>query len=241
MSKPRIIAMIPARIGSERLKYKNLRLLNGKPVIGYAVEAAIDSGVFDRIVINSDGEVFGEIAERYGVEFYHRDADLANSQARSDDVVADFMSRYDGDVLAWVNPIAPLQPAAEVAEVINHFVDEELDSLITVKNEQVHCLYDGAPINFSVEGLFAKTQDLVPVQSMVYSMMVWRYTTFLDHYGQHGYALLTGRVGYYPVSKDSTIILKHEEDLRMAEAVVRTRAADEPPAYDPIVKALIDR
>lgn len=240
MSKPKTIAMIPARVGSERLKYKNLRLLNGKPVIGYAVEAAINSGVFDRIVINSDGAAFGKIAERYGIEFYHRDAELANSQARSDDVVADFMPRYDGDILAWVNPIAPLQPADEVRDVINYFIDRELDSLITVKNEQVHCLYDGEPVNFNVTGLFAKTQDLMPVQSMVYSMMVWRYSSFLAHYSAHGYALLSGRVGYYPVCRDSTIILKHEEDLRMAAAVLQARDADEAPAYDPIVKGVSD-
>jgi CMP-N,N'-diacetyllegionaminic acid synthase len=55
----KIIAMIPARIGSTRLKMKNLALLNGKPLIAYSILAAKQAGVFDRIVINSDSQMKG--------------------------------------------------------------------------------------------------------------------------------------------------------------------------------------
>ncbi|MBI4184351.1 MAG: hypothetical protein HY521_10170 [Proteobacteria bacterium] len=235
-SGERVIAMIPARLGSERLRYKNLRLLAGKPVIAYAIEAAKGAGVFDRVVVNSDGAALKEIADRYGVEFLLRDPKLADSQAKSDDVVADFMARVPGDLLAWVNPIAPLQTSAEVRAVVEHFIANGLDSLITVESRQVHCVFEGRPVNFSLDGLFAKTQDLVPVQPFVYSVMMWRYATFLAHYRAHGHALLAGKVGYFPVHRHSTIILKYEEDLRLAEAVLRARAsAPPPPEYDPVV------
>ena len=56
LSKPIIYAMIPARIGSTRLKMKNLALINGKPLIYYAIQAAKDSGVFDKIVLNSENQ-----------------------------------------------------------------------------------------------------------------------------------------------------------------------------------------
>ena len=68
--KANIIAMVPARIGSTRLKMKNLALINGKPLISYAIEAAKASGVFSRVVVNSDNEIFAGIAKRYGVDFY---------------------------------------------------------------------------------------------------------------------------------------------------------------------------
>jgi CMP-N-acetylneuraminic acid synthetase len=240
MSDLKIIGMIPARVGSERLKLKNLRLLGGKPVIAHAIEAARESGMFERIVLNSDGEAFAKIAKRYDIDFYHRTPDLANSQAKSDDVVADFMGRYAGDILVWLNPIAPLQPASEIRSVIEYFIEQDLDSLITVKDEQVHCLYDGRPINFSEQGLFAKTQDLVPVQSMVYSIMMWRYETFLSHYQEHGYALLSGKPGYYSVCRDSTIIIKREEDLRIAEAILQSRLnASDNAEYDLVAKNIV--
>ncbi len=236
MSRPVINAMIPARAGSERLKIKNLRLLRGRPVISYTIEASKAAGVFDSIQVNSEHPVFGVVAERYGVGFHHRPAHLSTSEAKSDDVAAEYMRAVPGDVLVWVNPIAPLQPAEEIRRVVEHFVAEGYDSLITVKDEQVHCVYQGRPVNFSLEGLFAKTQDLIPVQSMVYSLMMWRTDHFLAHYETHGYALMSGRVGYYPVLPRSCIILKYEHDLRTAESFLAADEGELVPEYDPLVE-----
>jgi len=216
-----IVAMIPARIGSTRLKMKNLALINGKPLIYYTIEAAKSSGVFNRVILNSDNEIFAEIARRYDVEFYQRPVELGSSTTKSDTVVYDFMSRHPSDVLAWVNPTSPLQTGHEVKEVINYFVKERLDTLITTKNEQVHCVYQGNPVNFRTEEIFAQTQDLEPVQPFVYSIMMWRSRTFVDAYQKSGHALLCGKVGYYPVSKKSTLIVKTEEDLLLADYIMR--------------------
>jgi CMP-N-acetylneuraminic acid synthetase len=215
------VAMVPARMGSERLKMKNLALLNGQPLISYAIEAAKMSGVFARVVLNSDGEIFREIAQRYGVRFYLRPPHLGSSDTKSDDVVYDFMLKYPCEAVAWVNPISPLQTAEELREVVTYFFDQGVDSLITVKDEQVHCVYEGKPINFTLEGLFAKTQDLTPVQSFVYSVMMWRTRTFMEAYEKQGYALLSGKLGYFPVSKESAVIIKTDEDLMMAESILK--------------------
>ncbi len=216
-----MVAMIPARIGSTRLKMKNLALINGKPLIYYTIEAAKSSGVFNRVLLNSDNEIFAEIARRYDVEFYQRPVELGSSTTKSDTVVYDFMSKHPSDVLAWVNPTSPLQTGHEVKEVINYFVKEQLDTLITTKNEQVHCVYQSNPINFRMEEIFAQTQDLEPVQPFVYSIMMWRSRTFVDAYKKSGHALFCGKVGYYPVSKKSALIVKTEEDLLLADYIMR--------------------
>ena len=216
-----IIAMIPARMGSERLKLKNLALLNGKPLISYAIEAAKQSGIFEKVVLNSDGEIFRKVAQRYGVDFYHRPEKLGSSETKSDDVVYDFMLAHPSDIVAWVNPISPLQTGDEVRKVISYFVDHELDSLITVKDEKVHCVYQDKPVNFTLEGQFAKTQDLTPVQSFVYSIMMWRSEPFKRAYENQGYALMSGKLGYFPVSDLSAIIIKTDADLLMAESMLR--------------------
>ena len=235
MSSIVINAMIPARAGSERLKFKNLRLLRGKPVISYAIEAAKTSGVFDSVRVNSEHPIFETLAKRHDVGFHLRPIALGSSEARSDDVVADFMRAVPGDILVWVNPIAPLQPAEEIRQVVEHFAASDLDTLITVKQEQVHCLYQDKPINFSLEGLFAKTQDLIPVQAMVYSLMMWRYDSFLPFYERHGYALMSGKVGYYAVQPRSCLILKYENDLQMMAALLEAEANGGESGYDPLV------
>lgn len=215
-----VAAMIPARIGSERLPKKNLVMVNGEPLIGHVIRRAKESGVFDRIVVNSDDRIFGDIAKDYGVEFYFRPAELATSAARSDDVIYDFMAKHPADYVAWVNPISPLQPSEEVGEVIRYFIKENLDSLITVREEQVHCNFRGEPLNYVTEEKFAKTQDLDPVERFVYSIMMWRTRAFQETYDEKGYALLFGNTGFYPVSWLSSIIVKYEEDVRLCEYIL---------------------
>ena len=86
----KIIAMIPARMGSTRLRMKNLALIDGRPMIYYAIRAAKTSGVFNRIVVNSESTVFRKLAERYGADFYQRPPEFAKSSTRSSDMVYDF-------------------------------------------------------------------------------------------------------------------------------------------------------
>lgn len=221
--KQKVIAMIPARMGSTRLARKNLALLNGKPMISYVIVAALESGVFDRVVVNSENPAFYDIAARYGAEFYQRPEKLGGSSIKSDDVVYDFMTNNPGDITAWVNSTSPLQTADEIKRITEYFCRENLDSVITVREEQVHCLHGGRPLNFTEEGLFAQTQDLVPVQRFVYSVMMWRNKTFMKDYAKQGHAFFCGETGYFPVSKESALIVKTEEDLCLIEYIMTGR------------------
>ena len=216
-----IFAMIPARMGSERLRMKNLALINGKPLISYALDAAKGAGVFDKVVLNSDGAIFEQVAQKNQVDFYLRPETLGSSETKSDDVVYDFMQKFPCDIVAWVNPISPLQSPEEVRSVVQYFIEQELDSLVTVEEQRVHCAYDDRPINFQVDEIFAKPQDLTPVQPFVYSVMMWRSGTFMNLFEKQGYALLSGKLGYFPVSKKSAVIIKTEEDLMIAESILK--------------------
>ena len=72
MKNKKIIAMIPARIGSQRLKFKNLAIIGKHPLIYYVIEAAKKSNIFDKIVLNSDHKIFKKISDRYKIDFYLR-------------------------------------------------------------------------------------------------------------------------------------------------------------------------
>lgn len=230
--------MIPARIGSSRLRMKNLALLQGKPLIYYAIKAAQGSGVFKSVVVNSENTVFARIAKRYKAGFYQRPNHLATSNAKSDLVVYDFVKKNPCDIIAWINPTSPLQSGDEIKKVVDHFIDNRLDSLITVKNEPVHCVYKRKPVNFKIDGLFSRTQDLEPVQSFVYSVMMWRSDIFKRTFEKKGRAFFCGRVGFYPVSKLSSIIIKRKEDLMLAEFLLKLRDKNQiyEVKYDNVIK-----
>ncbi|MFC1595711.1 cytidylyltransferase domain-containing protein [Candidatus Margulisiibacteriota bacterium] len=217
MEDLKILAMIPARMGSTRLQKKNLALVGGQPMISYPIRAAKESGVFDKVIVNSEDVIFKSITDSLGVDFYQRPIQHASSTAKSDAVVYDFLQNNPCDVLVWVNSIAPLQSASEIKAVVESFVSNDFDSLITVKDEQVHCIYDNSPLNYSESELFAQTQDLKPVQCFVYSLMMWKAESFIRQYEEQGHAILCGKVGYYPVSKLSSLIVKKEEDLMIVD------------------------
>ena len=220
--KPTIYAMIPARIGSTRFKMKNLAMLNGKPMIAYAIVAALSSKVFDRVIVNSDSDVFRSIAEEYGAEFYLRPEHLGGSSVKSDDVVQDFINKYPSDVVVWENPIAPLQTIEDIRNTIQYFLSNDLDSLFTVKEEQIQCVYENKPINYIEQDKFAQTQDLTPVCPFVPFIMMWKTDTFLNSLKERGYAFFSGKVGYFPVSRLSSVIIKYEDDLRIAEMLIKS-------------------
>jgi|SaaInlStandDraft_7_1057024.scaffolds.fasta_scaffold07504_2 CMP-N-acetylneuraminic acid synthetase len=223
MRTPIIYAMIPARYGSTRLKMKNLALIDGKPMISYAIEAAIYSNVFDKVIINSEHSIFEKIAIRYGADFYHRAKNLGSSETRSDAIVFDFMQAYpEADVIVWVNPTSPFQSSNEIYDVVNHFNENNLDSLITVEEKQVHCNYEEKPVNYNPLGLFEQTQDLIPIEPFVYSIMMWRKDIFLSEYNKKGFALFCGKFGVRTVNKLSGIIIKTADDLKIADLLMRS-------------------
>jgi len=236
-----ILAMVPGRIGSTRLKMKNLALLGGRPLMSYAIEAAKASGVFDQIIVNGDHPVFEQIAASHGVCCYLRPPELGSSTTTSDAVVYDFMMKHPADVVAWVNPTSPLQTGEEIRSVVRHFQAQTLDSLITVKEERVHGLVNGTPVNFEPDAPFAQTQDLPPLQLFVYSVMMWRTATFKRAFEAHGYALLSGTVGYFSVSKLSGLLIKTPEDLQIVEGLLQARrhGTSSSVRYDPLVQELM--
>ena len=215
-----IYAMVPARAGSERLKLKNLSLLAGKPLIAHSIWAAKESQIFNKIYINSDEILFKKLSDDYGIDFYLRPRDLGGSKITSDEVVLDFIKKNKCDILVWVNPISPLQTAQEIRNIVNYFVDNKLNSLITVLDQQAHCLVDDKPINFKLNEKFKKTQDLKPIQQMVYSIMMWKCSTFIKEMEINGHAILHGEIGYYPVGRLSGLIVKTAEDLNLINYIM---------------------
>lgn len=74
-----IAAIIPARGGSKRIPHKNIKAFCGKPMIAYSIEAAIDSGIFDRIIVSTDSKKIASTAKYFGAEVpFMRPAGLAD-------------------------------------------------------------------------------------------------------------------------------------------------------------------
>lgn len=220
----KVTAMIPARKGSQRLPRKNTALVGSKPLIQHVVEAANGCRFFDEVIVSTDDENVEEIVKALNATIYDRKAENATSHARSDEVVFEFMEQHSCDILVWVNPTSPLQTSKEIEEALQYFKENNLDSLFTVYEEKVHCNFNKKPLNYSLSESFAKTQDLDPFERFVYSVMIWKCSTFKEVYKNTGTALFCGKTGTFPVSKLSSLIVKNAEDLMIVDYIARCRS-----------------
>jgi CMP-N-acetylneuraminic acid synthetase/mannose-6-phosphate isomerase-like protein (cupin superfamily) len=221
----KIIAMIPARLGSKRVPKKNLRLLNGKPLISYAIEAARSSGVFSEIYINSEADIFEEIAAEYNVKFYKRPGPLSDDTAINDEFAFDFIKKVNGDILVQFLPTSPLITPGEVKGFVSEMLEKKYDALVSVEGHQIACLYEGKPINFSLTESHRSSQGMTPVNSYATVLMAWTYKSFTDNMNKHGCAYHggAGNTGYYTLKGLSTIDIDNENDFELAEVALEYR------------------
>jgi CMP-N,N'-diacetyllegionaminic acid synthase len=109
---PSAVALIPARSGSERVRDKNIRPLAGHPLIAYAVAAAREAGVFDRVVCSTDSGKIAEVAQRYGADVpFLRPPELATSTSPDIEWIRHALGHLDAhyDLFAIVRATNPFR------------------------------------------------------------------------------------------------------------------------------------
>jgi pseudaminic acid cytidylyltransferase len=100
------LAVIPARGGSKRIPRKNVALFAGRPMIGYAIAVAQNSGLFDRIVVSTDDAEIAEVARSMGAQVpFMRPAELANDHAVTGAVVVHAVQYFEAQ--GWLNGVDP--------------------------------------------------------------------------------------------------------------------------------------
>lgn len=210
--------MIPARMGSQRLKKKNLRELRGVPLIVRAIRKCKEARCFDQIWVNSEHEDFAAIADAEGVGFHLRPEVLGNSVATSEQYVAEFLEAHSCETLFQVHSIAPLLTVADIESFVERMEESGVDSLLSVEEIQIECALDGKPLNFSfVEK--TNSQELDPVQRISWSITGWRREAYLAAAGSGRCATYSGQIGMHALSPFATHVIKTEQDLRVAEAL----------------------
>jgi CMP-N-acetylneuraminic acid synthetase len=215
------IAMIPARMGSQRLKQKNLRELGGVPTIVRAIRKCQAAGCFDEIWVNSEHDTFGKIAGEEGVGFHKRPAALANDTATSEQFVNEFLLVHECERVFQVHSIAPLLTAPQVREFVAA-MGNDVDTLLSCTHEQIECALDDTPVNFSFTEK-TNSQELRPIQRISWSITGWRRETYLKAFAAGQTATYAGQIAFHTLDRLAGHIIKTEEDLQIAEALLPLR------------------
>lgn len=132
------IAIITARGGSKRIPRKNIRLFLGKPIMAYSIEAALQSGVFDEVMVSTEDEEIKEIALRYGATVpFLRSEETAGDLAGTNDVLLEVLEEYEkrGECFeagCCIYPTAPFVSAKKLKDAMDKLLAAEADTLIPV-------------------------------------------------------------------------------------------------------------
>jgi N-acylneuraminate cytidylyltransferase len=139
------VAFIPARSGSKRVPDKNIRFLNGHPLLAYTVRAAIDSGVFDSVVCATDSEVYAEIARHYGAEVpFLRPASISGDKSPDIEWVVWMLNALTAedrefDVFSILRPTSPFRLPGTIRRAWESFrSDSSADSLRAIEKCRQH-------------------------------------------------------------------------------------------------------
>ena len=135
----KIICMIPARMGSKRVPKKNIRLLAGRPLISYALRSAQEAKVFDEIYLNSEDEIFREIAVEQGVLFYKRPEIFSTDQTNNDEFLKDFIENVEGDLIVQLLPTSPFILPNQIKEFV-HTITKNIELDPTSKQSKLDLL-----------------------------------------------------------------------------------------------------
>ncbi len=239
------VALIPALLGSTRIPDKNLLLVDGSPMVFYAAKACKASGVFDEVVINSEHEVFGEMAKQLGVAFYQRDPGrggshcMMRSKSRQcqatrcqthDHFLFDFMESLEPCYLGLVHTTSPLLQPETIREFMLTLEGKGYDSLLTVEERYTESLFEGRPLNYSATKKLP-TQTLQPVQLITWALSGWRTGSFMDSYRRDDPNEVgptqCGKTGVFPIDRIQALDADTWDDLYMIEACLQHRRQGE--------------
>jgi CMP-N,N'-diacetyllegionaminic acid synthase len=134
--QPRVLGVIPARGGSKRIPRKNLRLLNGKPLIAYTIEAADKAQSLTSWVVSTDNEEIRDVALSLGAYVIRRPEELATDLASSDAVALhalEWMGRDNYDILVLLHPTSPIRDRKHIDEAVSMLWASTAPSLASVE------------------------------------------------------------------------------------------------------------
>lgn len=130
--------MIPARSGSKGIPDKNIQLLNGKPLIAYSIEAAIQSRQFDAVHVSTDSEAYAEISRQYGAEVpFLRSTETATDAASSWDALLEVLRCYEKmgqrfETVMLLQPTSPLRTAEDICGAYQVMANKHAETIVSV-------------------------------------------------------------------------------------------------------------
>ena len=223
----RKIAIITARGGSKRIPRKNIKEFCGKPILAYSIEAALESGLFDTVMVSTDDEEIAGIAGQYGAEVpFYRSERTANDFATTNDVLLEVLEEYEKrgeryDMGCCIYPTAPFVTAKKLQDAMKQLEESNADTLIPVvafsyPPQRAMIVREGRLVFEYPQYLDSRSQDLEPHYHDVGQFYLFRTEAF-----RQNRKLMLGDILPYVVSELEVQDIDNQTDWEIAEIKYR--------------------
>ncbi len=230
----KVLAVIPGRAGSKGVPGKNSKVFDGKPLIGYAIEAALESKLVTDIIVSSDGEEILNFASSYeAVQCHIRRNDLATDSSPIGDTIVEIIHQFEEhpEFIVLLQPTSPLRTGKQIDEAIQVLSNaSDCNSVISViRMDDVHParMYwmenQAQPMEPIIrEFETARRQDIPPAFYRNGAIYVARVPQFLETK-----SVMTGPSCGYEMSGQTWLNIDDKRDVIIAESLIKAWKAGE--------------
>ncbi len=245
MITPKVLGVVTARGGSKGIPGKNIKLLLGKPLIAYTIEAAKASGVLDRLILSTDDPAIAEVAKKYGCEApFMRPAEYATDTASHLGVLQHAVQwlkeneGYEPDYVMILQPTSPLRQAFHIKEAVELIIKTGADSALSVAEipesfnpanamvvgeDGMLRLFSGNPVRKRI----ARRQDRPRAYWSIGMLYLFKTSLLFDPKEPNFYG---DRVAPYVVDSKYVVDINVPEDWERAEAALKQLATSHQPS-----------
>ena len=225
----KVLAIIPARGGSKRLPGKNILPLAGKPLIAWTIESAINSGLFDKVIVNTDDNEIAKVALEYGAEIpFLRPKELAEDTSSSIDVLVHTIQWYKANNIefthvALLQPTSPLRTSKDIVNAWDLMVKTQTESVISVCEVEhpIQWTY-----NLDTRGIMSSIFEDNDKRSQDYKKNYRLngaiYIANIDLLLEHRKVLTSDNSVGYLMSREASVDIDKQLDFKFAEFIVKT-------------------
>ena len=231
MLKKNVLCTICARGGSKGVKNKNIKVINGKPLIAYTIEQAKASELFEHIVISTDSDEIANVAQEYGAEvFFKRTDAMASDTAGKLEVIKDAFMRSEAhynaqfDYLVDLDATAPLRAVEDIVASFKQFKEHDNDNLITAMPARRSPYFnlveldEGGKVFLSknIQNPVLRRQDSPKCFDMNASIYIWKRETILNQG-----SLFLENTGLYVMPEERSVDIDSEVDFEFVEFLMK--------------------
>lgn len=218
-----IISIIPARGGSKGIPRKNIKLLNGKPLISYSIDASNSCSLIDDTYVSTEDAEISEISKGNNAEVIERPDELAGDDSSSIDVILHVLDYLENkgelpDLFVLLQPTSPLRTSEDIEASINLFLESDCDSLVSVceldhRSLLNFSLEDGFLVQNNNEALFNSRRQDIPTH---YSLNGAIYIT-TPEFIRKNRSFYSDKTIPHVMSKEKSIDIDTSFDFKLAE------------------------